>query len=240
MTELVYRADAYARSCEARVLAVNERGGIVLDRTVFYATAGGQPGDKGVLEVGGLGAIELATAVWADDKATIIHVPATPERLPKAGDKVRAALDWDNRYKLMRVHTSLHLLCSLVKFPVTGGQIAADGGRLDFDIPDMGALDRDRLTADLNRLVGEDHAVSERWISDEEMAARPELVRTMSVKPPMGTGRVRLVAIGEEARVDLQPCGGTHVARTGEIGTVALGKIESKGKQNRRFRVMLA
>ena len=140
----------------------------------------------------------------------------------------------------MRVHTSLHLLCALVPFPVTGGQIGADGGRLDFDIPDMSAVDKDKIATDLNRLISENHPVSDRWITDAEMAARPELVRTMSVKPPTGTGRVRLVAIGNDGAVDLQPCGGTHVRATGEIGPVTLGKFESKGKQNRRIRVLLA
>lgn len=239
MTEQVYRDDAYAREAQATVIAVNERGGIVLDRTNFYASAGGQPGDKGVLRFSG-SECPIATTVYDADKTTIVHVAPDGAPCPAPGDTVTAVLDWDNRHKLMRVHTALHLLCALVPFPVTGGQIAADGGRLDFDIPDMGAIDKDKIEAGLNRLVAEDHPVSERWITDEEMAARPELVRTMSVKPPMGSGRVRLVIIGKDGCVDLQPCGGTHVRSTAEIGRLALGKIESKGKQNRRFRVILA
>ena len=238
MTEQIYRSDAYAREATATVVAINERGGIVLDRTNFYASAGGQPGDKGVLRFAA-GECPIATTVYDADKATIVHVPAEGARTPGIGDTVTAVLDWDVRHKLMRVHTSLHLLCSLVPFPVTGGQIAADGGRLDFDIPDMNAVDKDKIAAGLNRLIAENHPVSDRWISDEEMAARPELVRTMSVKPPSGTGRVRLVAIGIDGAIDLQPCGGTHVASTVEIGPIALGKFESKGKQNRRIRVML-
>ena len=239
MTEQLYRTDAYARETTAQVVAINERGGIVLDRTNFYASAGGQPGDKGLLRYAN-GECPIATTVYDADKTTIVHVPAEGAATPAVGETITAVLDWEARHRLMRVHTSLHLLCALIPFPVTGGQIAADGGRLDFDIPDMNAVDKDRIAAGLNRLIAEDHPVSDRWITDEEMAARPELVRTMSVKPPSGTGRVRLVAIGTDGAVDLQPCGGTHVKRTGEIGPVTLGKFESKGKQNRRIRVLLA
>ncbi len=240
MTEQLYRADAYQRDCTARVLAVNERGGIVLDRTVFYASAGGQPGDKGTLEIDGGGSCPIATTVYDADKATIVHVAAEGAAKPAAGQNVRAVLDWDARSKLMRMHTCLHLLCALVKFPVTGGQVGAEEGRLDFDIEDASAVDKDKLTADLNALIAADHPVSERWITDAELEANPGLVRTMAVKPPMGSGRVRLVAIGENGSVDLQPCGGTHVKRTGEIGRVAVTKIEKKGKLNRRIRVAFA
>ena len=245
MTEQIYRADAYTREVTAKVVAITERGGIVLDRTNFYAGAGGQPGDKGLLRFaggGGAAIVEcpIATTVYDADKTTIVHVPAEGAAKPGVGDTVTSVLDWETRHKLMRVHTSLHLLCALVPFPVTGGQIGADGGRLDFDIPDMSAVDKDKIATDLNRLISENHPVSDRWITDAEMAARPELVRTMSVKPPTGTGRVRLVAIGNDGAVDLQPCGGTHVRATGEIGPVTLGKFESKGKQNRRIRVLLA
>jgi misacylated tRNA(Ala) deacylase len=240
MTEQLYRADAYLRDCSARVLAINERGGIVLDRTVFYASAGGQPGDKGALEIEGVGSCPIATTVYDADKTTIIHVPAEGAAKPAQGQAVRAVLDWDTRSKLMRMHTCLHLLCALVKFPVTGGQVGAEEGRLDFDIEDAAAVDKDKLTADLNALIAADHPVSERWITDAELQANPGLVRTMAVKPPMGSGRVRLVAIGENGSVDLQPCGGTHVKRTGEIGRVAVSKIEKKGKLNRRIRVAFA
>jgi misacylated tRNA(Ala) deacylase len=240
MTEQLYRADAYLRDCTARVLAVNDRGGIVLDRTVFYAAAGGQPGDKGSLETEGGGACPIATTVYDADKTTILHVPAEGSARPEPGQAVRAVLDWDNRAKLMRMHTCLHLLCALVKFPVTGGQVGAEEGRLDFDIEDAAAVDKDTLTARLNELIAADHRVSERWITDAELAANPQLVRTMVVKPPMGSGRVRLVAVGENGAVDLQPCGGTHVKSTGEIGAVAVTKIEKKGKLNRRIRVAFA
>jgi len=240
MTEQLYRADAYLRDCTARVLAVNERGGIVLDRTVFYAAAGGQPGDKGSLEIEGGGMCPIATTVYDADKTTIVHVAAAGAAGPQPGQVVRAVLDWDTRSRLMRMHTTLHLLCALVKFPVTGGQVNPDDSRLDFDIEDASAVDKDKLTADLNALIAADHPVSERWITDAELAANPQLVRTMAVKPPMGSGRVRLVVIGEGGAVDLQPCGGTHVRATAEIGPVVVTKIEKKGKQNRRIRVSFA
>jgi misacylated tRNA(Ala) deacylase len=240
MTEQLYRADAYLRDCTAQVLAINDRGGIVLDRTVFYAAAGGQPGDRGVLEIDGEGSCPIATTVYDADKATIVHVPSEGGTPPTPGQSVRASLDWGFRAPLMRMHTCLHLLCSLVKFPVTGGQVNPDDSRLDFDIDDPSAVDRDRLTAELNALIAADHPVSERWITDAELEANPGLVRTMSVKPPMGTGRVRLVLIGEDGAVDTQPCGGTHVKRTGEIGRVVVTRIEKKGKLNRRIRVSFA
>jgi misacylated tRNA(Ala) deacylase len=240
MTEQLYRADGYQRDCTARVLAVNDRGGIVLDRTVFYAAAGGQPGDKGSLEIDGGGACPIATTVYEADKTTIVHVPSEGSTLPAPGQTVRAAIDWDTRHRLMRMHTCLHLVCALVKFPVTGGQVNPDDSRLDFDIEDASAVDKDRLTADLNALVAANHSVSERWISDAELEANPGLVRTMAVKPPMGSGRVRLVLIGEGGAIDMQPCGGTHVRATAEIGPLAVSKIEKKGKINRRIRVVFA
>lgn len=240
MTEQLYRADAYLRECQARVLAVTERGGIVLDRTVFYASAGGQPGDRGALEVHGASSCAIAMTVYDADKTTIVHIPAEGHAPPKAGQSVRAVLDWDSRSKLMRMHTCLHLLCALVKFPVTGGQVGTDEGRLDFDIEDASAVDKDLLTAKLTELVAAGHPVAERWITDAELEANPGLVRTMAVKPPTGSDRVRLVAIGEGGSVDLQPCGGTHVRHTSEIGRVHVTKIEKKGKLNRRIRVAFA
>jgi misacylated tRNA(Ala) deacylase len=240
VTDQLYRTDAYLRDCEARVIAVNERGGVVLDRTVFYAAAGGQPGDRGALEIEGGSSCPVATTVYDADKATIVHVPPQGSSLPAAGQRVRAVLDWETRSSLMRMHTCLHLLCALVKFPVTGGQIGSEEGRLDFDIEDASAVDKERLTADLNALIAADHPVAERWITDAELEANPGLVRTMAVKPPMGSGRVRLVVIGENGTVDLQPCGGTHVRATSEIGRVAVTRIEKKGKLNRRIRVAFA
>ncbi len=240
MTEQLYRTDAYLRDCTARVLSVNERGGLVLDRTVFYAAAGGQPGDKGTLEIEGATPCPIATTVYDADKTTIVHVPPEGSARPAPGQDVRAVLDWDARWPLMRMHTTLHLLCALVKFPVTGGQVNPNDSRLDFDIEDASSVDKDKLTADLNALIAANHPVTERWITDAELEANPGLVRTMSVRPPMGTGRVRLVVIGEGGAIDLQPCGGTHVRNTGEIGRVVVTKIEKKGKLNRRIRVSFA
>ena len=237
MTEQLYRTDAYLRNCEARVLAVNERGGIVLDRTVFYAAAGGQPGDKGALEIDGGGTCPIATTIYDADKATIVHVSAEGAARPQPGQSVRAVLDWETRSKLMRMHTALHLLCALVKYPVTGGGIGIDDSRLDFDIEDASAVEKDALSTGLNALIAANHPVGERWITEAELAANPQLVRTMAVKPPTGSGRVRLVVIGKDGSVDLQPCGGTHVRSTGEIGSVAVTRIEKKGKLNRRIRI---
>jgi misacylated tRNA(Ala) deacylase len=229
MTELLFRDDAYLRSCAARVVAADERG-IRLDRTVFYPQGGGQPGDTGVLRFADgrvLPVIDTRKGEGADE---VLHIPAAGAALPSPGDAVSAEIDWDRRYRLMRMHTCLHLLCAAVPGAVTGGQIADGKGRLDFDIPGD-ALDKDAITGRLNELIRADHRAAPRWISDAELAARPELVRTMSVKPPMGQGRVRLLDI---EGVDLQPCGGTHIRRTGEIGRVEVLKIENKGKQNRR------
>lgn len=236
MTEPLFRDDAYLRTCDATVTQVNERGGIVLDRTIFYATGGGQPGDSGHLELEDGSRVEIATAVYGEDRKEIVHVPAEGQTLPQAGAKVVVHLDWTRRYRLMRVHTALHLLSVALPFPVTGGQIGEGEGRLDFDIPEA-TLDKDEIAAKVNEIAAGDHPVTMEWISDEELEANPGLVKTMSVKPPMGSGRVRLVRIGED--IDLQPCGGTHVSRTSEIGQLAVTKIEKKGRQNRRVRIRL-
>ncbi len=236
MTEEIFRRDAYARTCEAVVVAVDESG-VRLDRTVFYPTGGGQPGDRGVLEpVDGGEAIAIVDTRKGDAPGEIVHVTETQASPALVGTKVRAVIDWERRYRLMRTHTLLHLLCSLIPAGVTGGSVREGTGRLDFDLPES-TLDKEQLTAALNRLIEENHAVAPRWISEAELEAQPELVRTMSVKPPMGQGEVRLLEI---EGVDLQPCGGTHVASTGEIGPVRVTKIEKKGKHNRRVNVALA
>lgn len=235
----LFRDDAYRRDCEAEIVAVNERGGIVLDRTVFYATSGGQPGDAGRLVIDG-SSIAIGAAVPGESKAEIVHVPSALSDAPAPGAAVRAEIDWERRYRHMRMHTGLHLLCSLIPFPVTGGSIGAEESRLDFDISDAGAVDRDDIAERLNALVAADHSVTTRWITDEELADNPGLVRTMSVKPPTGFGRVRLVAIGPDGAVDLQPCGGTHVRSTAEIGPLLVTRIEKKGRQNRRIRLAFA
>ncbi len=231
-TEPLFLEDAYLRAAPARVVAVNDRGGIVLDRTVFYATGGGQPGDRGILRHAGSG-IAIATAVKGEAPGEIVHVPAASDVLPAPGDEIEAVIDWEVRHRRMRIHTALHLLSVAVPFPVTGGQIADDYGRLDFDVEGV-MTDREELTARLQAMIDGDHAVTSEWITDAELDANPGLVKTMSVKPPRGSGRVRLIRIGE---VDLQPCGGTHVARTGEIGRMSVSKIESKGARNKRVRI---
>lgn len=236
-TERLFNDDAFLRETQASVLEVNDRGGIIVDKTVFYATSGGQPGDTGNLTRADGSALEIGATIYGPEKSEIIHVPAQPAGLPEPGEAVGLQLDWQRRYSHMRMHSALHLLCSLIPFPVTGGSIGAEESRLDFDIEDAGAIDKDSLTEQLNALVAAAHPISSRWITDDELAANPEMIRTMSVKPPMGTGRVRLVAIGAGEDVDLQPCGGTHVADTSEIGPVHVAKIEKKGRQNRRVRI---
>ena len=236
-TALLFRDDAYLPETEATVLGVNARRGIILDRTVFYATGGGQPGDSGRLERAGGAAIAIATTVYGEDKSEIVHVPGEAEALPEAGETVRAALDWERRYRHMRIHTGLHLLSVVLPFPVTGGSIGADEGRLDFDLEGGEVPAKEAIEEQLNGLVTANHPVSQEWITDDALLANPGLVKTMKVKPPMGTGRVRLVRIGD---IDLQPCGGTHVRATGEIGRLTIGKIESKGRQNRRVRIRFA
>ena len=232
MSQPLFRDDPYLTEAEARVTAHTPEGGVVLDRTVFYATGGGQPGDSGRLDWDG-GSLTIATAVKADGD-DIALVPAEPQALPPVGTQVAQKLDWSRRHRHMRVHTALHLLSVVIPLPVTGGQISPEKGRLDFDMPEAPA-DRDALEEQLNALIDRDYPVTDGWISEDELRANPALVKTMSVQPPMGAGRVRLVRIGEpDAQVDLQPCGGTHVARTSEIGRIRLGKIEKKGRQNRR------
>ncbi len=233
---LLFREDADLASCNAVVTGINDTGGVLLDQTVCYATAGGQPGDKGRILWDG-NTITIATTVY-DEAKDVVHVPDAGQLLPPVGAKVTLELDWANRFRNMRAHTLMHLLCASVPFPVTGGAINEDGGRIDFDIPEGQIPDKAELSATLNRLVTEDHPVSFRWITDEEMEANQHLIRTMSVKPPVGTGRVRLVMIGDGGKVDLQPCGGTHVKSTAAIGPVAVAKIENKGKINRRIRVV--
>ncbi|HEX9533893.1 MAG TPA: alanyl-tRNA editing protein [Stellaceae bacterium] len=229
MTELLFRDDGYLRSCAARVIAADERG-IRLDRTVFYPTGGGQPGDIGVLRPATGQAIAIVDTIKGDGRDEVVHVPAPGSTLPDRGTELVAEIDWERRYRLMRMHTCLHLLCSIVPGAVTGGQVSDGRGRLDFDVPGS-SLDKETLSSRLNGLIAEALPVGPRWITDTELAAQPELVRTMSVKPPSGMGQVRLIEI---SGIDLQPCGGTHIRSTSEIGPVAVTKIENKGKQNRR------
>jgi misacylated tRNA(Ala) deacylase len=239
MTQLLFRDDAYLRSCTARVLAADERG-IRLDRTVFYPTGGGQPGDTGLLRLPDGTTIAIVDTIKGEASDDVIHVLPPRTAPPAPGTEVTAEIDWERRHRLMRMHSCLHLLCAVVPGAVTGGQVSDERGRLDFDVPGS-SLDKEAITARLNELIAASHPVEPRWITDEELAARPELVRTMSVKPPSGAGHVRIMEIaGPDGTVDLQPCGGTHIRNTAEIGPVTIAKIENKGRQNRRIIVAFA
>ena len=234
MTEEIFREDAYATSCRAVVTRTDGRG-IQLDRTVFYPLGGGQPSDVGVLRLDDGSEIQITETRKDRETGEHLHVPETEDHCLQVGHEVTAEIEWEHRHRMMRMHTCLHVLCSIVPGAVTGGQIGDGTGRLDFDIPDA-VPDKAELTDELNRVIQEDHSVNSKWIADDELAARPELVRTMSVKPPTGAGRVRLMEI---EGLDLQPCGGTHVKSTAEIGRVIVTKIENKGRRNRRFRLAL-
>ena len=237
MTEMLFRQDAYRQEAEARVEAHTPEGGIVLSASIFYPTGGGQPGDSGTLEWDNQ-ALSIATTIKGEGGA-IVLVPAEPRALPPVGAHIVQHLDWELRYGYMRVHSALHLLSVVVPFGVTGGSIGATRGRLDFDMAEA-PEDRDAIEGLLNELVSSDTRILEEWISEEDLDANPGLVKTLSVQPPKGAGRIRLVRIGEgDQTIDLQPCGGTHVARTGEIGALRLGKIEKKGRMNRRIYVHL-
>ncbi len=230
-TESLFRGEPYRAACDARVRRA-DAAGIVLDRTVFYPAGGGQPGDSGVLVMAdGTRAVVVDTI--KEEDGGILHLVAEGAPLPTVGAEVTAEIDWPRRHRHMRMHTALHLLCSLIDAPVTGGQVAADKGRLDFALAE--SPDKPTLTEALNRLVAEDHLVAESWIDDADLDANPDLVRTLSVQPPRGSGRVRLIRV---AGVDLQPCGGTHVKSTAEIGRLKIGKIENKGRQNRRVNIL--
>ena len=234
MTEELFRVDSYLMSCEASVVSADEAG-IELDRTVFYSMGGGQPGDQGILRLKNGKEIQVADCLKDRDTGRHLHIPLEEVTFPEPGDNVTAILNWDRRHRLMKMHSCLHLLCSLIDGGVTGGQVGEWKSRLDFDLPDT-SLDKEQLTIELNELIAEDHQVTCSAITNEELIANPELVRTMSVQPPTDAGSIRVIGISD---VDLQPCGGTHVKTTAEIGRVRIGKIENKGKHNRRINVHL-
>jgi misacylated tRNA(Ala) deacylase len=233
--EALFREDFYLKSAEATVTAVHEDGGIELDRTCFYATSGGQPGDTGWLERSDGSRIRLAPTRTGSSKDIIIHVPLEGEPQPTLGETLRLHIDWERRHRLMRMHTACHLLSVVCTYPITGAAVGEEESRVDFDMSET--IDKDEISARLMELVKADHPVYVQWITDEELAANPGIVRSKNVRPPVGLGRVSLVCIGENSSVDSQPCGGTHVARTGEIGAIHIAKIEKKGKENRRFRI---
>lgn len=235
MTELLYRGDAYLRACRSTVVATRD-GALELDCTVFYPLGGGQPGDTGVLRLADGTALRVVDTRKGESEECVLHVLEPGIVPPRTGTAVQAEVDWDRRYRHMRFHTALHLLGAVVRAPVTGGRIGEDKAHLDFDI-DMDRLVAPEIEARVNALVAAGHATSTLWITDAELDARPDLVRTMSVAPPRGAGRVRLLEI---PGVDVQACGGTHVANTREIGPLAVVKIRSEGKRNRRVTLAFA
>jgi len=237
MTRALFREAPYLRDAPGQVIVLTAEGGIVLDQGIFYPTGGGQPGDSGLLRWD-RGEIAIATAVKGQ-AGQVVLIPAEPAALPPVGQAVTQHLDWERRHRHMRVHTALHLLSVVIPLPVTGGAIGDGRGRLDFDMPDPPG-DMAAVEAALNALIARDLTVTEEWITEGELDANPGLVKTLSVAPPRGAGQVRLIRIAKAGQtVDLQPCGGTHVANTGQIGPVALGRIEKKGKLNRRVPLTL-
>ncbi len=235
-TEPLFREDSYLAETEAVVSAINDRGGVLLDRTIFYATSGGQPGDTGRLIRSDGTEVAVAGTITGETKDEIIHIPGPEAPALSVGEPLKLVIDWERRFKLMRMHTACHLLTVICPHPITGASVNEADSRVDFDIPDAN-FDKQGVTEQLMELVKADHPVFTRWISDEELAANPGLVKSKNVRPPAGTGRIRLVCIGDDGAVDSQPCGGTHVRSTGEVGEIHIGKIEKKGRENRRFRI---
>ncbi|EHS49816.1 Threonyl/alanyl tRNA synthetase SAD [Rhizobium sp. PDO1-076] len=234
-TTALYRDDFYLSTCEAVVTAIHDDGGIELDQTCFYATSGGQPGDLGFLERADGSRIDIALTRHGETKDIILHQPAEGQPSPAVGETLVLHIDWPRRYKLMRMHTACHLLSVVCPFPITGAAVGEEESRVDFDMSET--IDKDQVTADLMKLVAENHPVYLQWITDAELVANPGIVKSKNVRPPVGLGRVSLVAIGENSAVDSQPCGGTHVSETQEVGAIHIAKIEKKGKENRRFRI---
>lgn len=233
-TEKLYQEDPYMKECTALVTGIADHG-VILDRSVFYCQGGGQPGDTGVLALTDGRLLKVVNTIAEQETGEQLHVLDGDETLPALGEEVTARIDWDRRYGFMRMHSCMHMLCAVIDAPVTGGSVSEGRARLDFDLPDP--IDKAEVTQALNKMIQQDKPRRFRWITDEELQSQQELVRTMSVSPPVGQGRVRLV---EFEGIDLQPCGGTHVARSGEIGPVRVSKIEKKGKQNRRVIVEFA
>jgi misacylated tRNA(Ala) deacylase len=234
-SELLYRDDFYLASTDAVVTVVHEDGGIEFDRTCFYATSGGQPGDTGFADRADGSRIMLGQTRHGATKEIVIHVPLEGQPLPVVGEKVVLQIDWPRRFNLMRMHTACHLLSVVCQYPITGAAVGEEDSRVDFDMTET--IDRDEVTARLMQLVAADHPIYLQWITDAELAANPGIVKSKNVRPPVGLGRVSLVCIGENSSVDSQPCGGTHVGRTSEVGAIHIAKIEKKGKENRRFRI---
>lgn len=236
ITKPAFLEDAYLTACESRVLGFTETGGIILDQTNFYATSGGQPGDTGFLEREDGSKIRIETTVHGDSKQEIFLVPEDKTHSLKVGETLVGHIDWENRYKLMQMHTACHLLSVICPYPITGAAVYTDISRVDFDLSNA-TVTKEEVTEKLEQLIQENHRVYTKWISEEELNANPSIVKSKNVRPPKGIGKIRLVCIGENACIDSQPCGGTHVTETGEIGQIHIAKIEKKGKENRRFRL---
>lgn len=235
-THALFRDDAYLSTAEGTVVGVNERGGIILDQTVFYATSGGQPGDIGFLERSDGSKIEISATVTGESKDEIIHIPAAGQPAPDVGELLVLHIDWPRRYRLMRMHAACHLLTVICPYPITGASVGEDESRVDFDMAEIG-MAKDEVSEKLMDLVRADHPIFVRLITDDDLTANPGLVKSKNVRPPSGTGSIRLVCIGEDGIIDSQPCGGTHVLSTQEVGEIHIGKIEKKGRENRRFRI---
>jgi len=232
---LLFLDDAYLSTVEAKVTAVRADGGLLFDQTCFYATSGGQPGDTGFLERADGGRIPVLGTVNGQSKQEVIHLPAPGAAVPEIGEDLVLHIDWERRYKLMRMHTACHLLSVVCPFPITGAAVSEDDSRVDFDMVET--IDKAEVTARLMDLVRANHPVFLQWITEAELEGNPGLVKSKNVRPPRGQGRVRLVCIGDQSAVDSQPCGGTHVGETAEVGEIHIAKIEKKGKENRRFRL---
>lgn len=235
MTTQLFLDDAYLSTAQATVTAVTEDRGLILDQTVFYATSGGQPGDSGQLERPDGSMIRVDNTVFQDGKTNLVHLPADGIVLPAVGDTLVMHVDWQRRYNLMRMHTACHLLSVVCPYPISGAAVGETESRVDFDMSE--AADKEQVSTDLMKLVQANHPIHTQWITEEELDANPDLVKSKNVKPPRGLGNIRLVCIGSNAAIDSQPCGGTHVSETQEVGDIHIGKIEKKGRENRRMRI---
>ncbi|WP_319520362.1 alanyl-tRNA editing protein [uncultured Martelella sp.] len=233
--DALFRDDFYLARCDAVVTAVHDDGTFETDRTCFYATSGGQPGDTGIARRADGSALALGITRHGEGKDVILHVVAEGETPPHPGETLSLEIDWPRRLKLMRMHTACHLLSVVCPYPITGASVGEDESRVDFDMNET--VDKQAVSDAMMKLVAEDHPIYVQWITDAELAANPDIVKSKNVRPPIGMGRVSLVCIGADSSVDSQPCGGTHVRSTAEVGPVYIGKVEKKGRENRRFRI---
>lgn len=232
----LFLEDPYLKTCQSKILGINEMGGIIPDQSIFYATSGGQPGDSGSLILQDGSIIQIVTTV--KDKATggIVLVPVERSILPAIGETVTCQIDWERRYKLMQMHTACHLLSVVCPFPITSANVGENESRIDFDMPELPGT-KQQISAEMMKLVEGGHIIFDKWIDEIELDANPDMIKSKNVKPPRGVGRIRLVCIGENSSIDSQPCGGTHVKSTSDVGYIHIGKIEKKGRENRRFRI---